>query len=394
MRQGLKRAGGVLTLAAAGLLLAPTVVPPFLDRVYYRGPASDHFDGKRFFNPYGEGIRPAGGRGSALSMGWRMLTRRSAGNWPDHVAVTPGYPPAAATPCPARPAHVVENWARCVARVDPRRMFVTWIGHATVLVQVDGLNILTDPVWSDRVGPWGLIGPRRVRPPGIRFDDLPKIDLVLVSHDHYDHMDLATLRRLWARDRPLIVTSLGNDMILRGVGVPAVARDWGGRVAVSPVRRLADGSQAAGVEVIVERVHHWGSRWGSDRNRALWSGFTVRLSGGNLFFAGDTGRGDGSWMDQAARDGPFRLALLPIGAFKPRAMMSGNHIGPLESVEAFERLRAAYAMAIHWGTFRLSEEGIEEPKQLLATTLAEAHIAPDRFRAIEVGKPWEVPPIQ
>jgi L-ascorbate metabolism protein UlaG (beta-lactamase superfamily) len=272
-------------------------------------------------------------------------------------------------------------------------MFVTWVGHATVLVQAGGINILTDPIWSDRAGPFGVTGPSRVRDPGIRFDDLPKIDLVLISHNHYDHMDLATLKRLWARDRPLIVTSLGNDTILRDAGVPAVARDWGQTVPVKSFARGTDGAAPTPITVRIERVHHWGSRWMRDRNRALWSGFTVTLPGGNLFFAGDTGFGDGSWPLAARRDGPFRLAIIPIGAFRPQNVMSGNHIGPIEAVEVFERLGAANALAVHWGTFQLSEEGINDPPDLLRATLARRGIAPARFRAIEVGRNWEVPPL-
>src|SRR3546814_15568207 len=122
-------------------------------------------------------------------------------------------------------------------------MVATWVGHSTVLVQTAGLNILTDPIWSERASPVSFIGPKRVREPGIRFEDLPKIDLVLVSHNHYDHMDLPTLKRLWERDRPLIVTSLGNDTLLRRAGIGAVARDWGGR---SEERRVGKGGVSTG----------------------------------------------------------------------------------------------------------------------------------------------------
>ena len=180
-------------------------------------------------------------------------------------------------------------------------MVVTWIGHATVLVQTEGLNILTDPIWSDRASPFSFAGPRRVRQPGVRFEDLPRIDLVLVSHNHYDHLDLATLRRLWERDRPLIVTGLGNDRLMRSEGIEATARDWGTRIPVRP-----------GVEVVMARNHHWTSRWLTDRNRALWSAFAVRTPSGAIFFAGDTGFGDGSWVREAAGYGPHRLAILPI----------------------------------------------------------------------------------
>ncbi len=356
MRRLLEWLGRALLFLIVVLLLAQVVLPPFLDRIYYRGPVSGHYDGHRFRNPEGEPA-PANPRRSPLSMMVRFFAGSGRAAWPDHVAVTPGHPPA---------------------HPDPKRMIATWIGHSTVLVQADGIAILTDPIWSRHAGPYGL-GPARVRDPGVRLEDLPKIDLILVSHDHYDHMDLATLKRLWDRDRPLIVTSLGNDTILKARGIPAVARDWGGRVAVRP-----------GIAVIVERVHHWGSRWGSDRNRALWSGFTVTLPGGNLFFAGDTGFGDGGWPVEAAKDGPFRLAIIPIGAFEPREMMSPSHVDPVEAVEVFKRLGAARALAVHWGTFQLSNEPMDAPPTLLAKALARQGIAPGRFRALEVGKPWDV----
>ncbi|MDB5687124.1 MAG: hypothetical protein JWR77_1713 [Rhizorhabdus sp.] len=369
--------------ALIALLLVPIVVPPFLDRIYYRGPVSNHFDGRHFFNPDGEQGTGGAQKRSPIGVAWRMMTLRDQEPWPVHVATRRGYPAAGGIACPLRPARAAENWRRCVDKVDPKRMFVTWIGHSTVLVQAGGINILTDPIYSEHAGPGGLLGPKRVRDPGIAFDDLPHIDLVLVSHDHWDHMDLPTLKRLWTRDRSLIVTSLGNDTILKSVGVPAVARDWGQRVHVRP-----------GIEVVIERVHHWGSRWMKDRDRALWSGFAVTLPGGNLFFAGDTGPGDGSWQAEAAKDGPYRLALIPIGAFQPREIMSGNHIGPVEAVDAFQKLGAANALAVHWGTFKLSSEGIYDPPRLLHSSLAARGIAPGRFRAIEVGVNWEVPQLR
>src|SRR4051812_19956785 len=201
LRGALRWLGRGLLFALVALCFAPTLVPPFLDRIYYRGPASGHFDGRHFFNP----DRPIPGRLDPQ----RLLNRWASGGrtpWPDHIPVTPTIPPR---------------------RVEGREMLVTWIGHSTVLIQTAGLNILTDPIWSDRASPFPFIAPVRVRAPGVRFEDLPKIDLVVVSHNHYDHMDLPTLKRLWDRDRPAIVTSLGNDAILRGAGIEAIARDWG-----------------------------------------------------------------------------------------------------------------------------------------------------------------------
>jgi L-ascorbate metabolism protein UlaG (beta-lactamase superfamily) len=356
MRAVLKWLGTVLLFVLVALCFAPILVPPFLDRIYYRGPASDHFDGRRFFNP--------GARDPQRLDPSRFLNRWARGEraaWPAQVAVRPTIPPR---------------------RVMGGEMRVTWIGHATVLVQTEGLNILTDPIWSDRASPFSFVGPTRVRQPGVRFEDLPRIDLVLVSHNHYDHMDLPTLRRLWERDRPLIVTSLGNDTILAGAGVESVTRDWGGRV---PVR--------SGIEVIVERNHHWGSRWGADRNRALWSAFTVVLPGGNVFFAGDTGWGDGAWVRAAAAHGPFRLAIIPIGAYLPREVMRSSHVGPAEALAIFAALNPTRALAVHWGTFQLAFEGIDDPPRGLAALASAQRLAPDRFMATEVGQTFSVPPL-
>ena len=352
-----KRVGAGLLWLVVLLCLAIAIVPEFLDARYYRGPVSDHFNGERFINPDGadDALSPPGGTGTLLR---HVTARDNRPIWPDRVAVTPAKPPA---------------------RVDGERMLATWIGHATVLVQTQGLNILTDPVWSKSAGPFG-IGPTRVAEPGIRFADLPKIDLILVSHDHYDHMDLATLKKLWNRDHPLIVTSLGNDSVIGQAGVPARALDWGGQIAVRP-----------GVSVVVNRGHHWDSRWFADRNRALWSGFVVRLPGGNLFFAGDTGAGDLKWADQAASYGPIRLALIPIGAFRFTAgqMAAGSHVGPVDAVEVYRRLGAAHAIAIHWGTFRLSYEGWDTPPRLLAA--AEACTGQRGFSAVRIGRTMVVP---
>ena len=355
MRKLGRRVGLGLFFLCVGLLLAAIIVPPFLDRVYYRGPPSAHYDGQHFFNPDRDSDTEPG---FSLARMVRFMRGEGRAHWPERVPVTPTRPPA---------------------RVTGEALRITWIGHSTVLIQTQGLNILTDPIWSDHTGPFGL-GPRRVRAPGVRFADLPKIDAVLISHNHYDHMDLPTLDRLWHRDQPLIVTSLGNDTILRRHGIAAVARDWGGRVPLGP-----------GIEIIVERVHHWGSRTGRDRNRALWSGFTITLPGGNIFFAGDTGYGDGSWVADVARDGPYRFAILPIGAYEPRDMMRDSHISPADAVDIFTRLRAADALGVHWGTFQLSNEAIDAPRRALHAALLTHGIAPNRFRALEAGVGWNIP---
>jgi L-ascorbate metabolism protein UlaG (beta-lactamase superfamily) len=361
VRRALGWLARIAIFALVAALLAPSVLPPFLDRIYYRGPVSDHFDGQRFYNPDGNDILVGGHDLPRASI--RFFLGKGRVPWPDHVPVTPSKPPA---------------------RVAGEAMRVTWVGHSTVLIQTRGLNILTDPVWSERASPFGFIGPKRVRAPGIRFDDLPPIDLVLVSHNHYDHLDLPTLERLWRRDHPLIVTGLGNDTLLGWHGITAKAIDWGQSVAVRP-----------GITVKAERVHHWTSRWGADRDRALWTGFALKLpSGGNLFFAGDTGPGNWSWPVEAAKDGPYRFALIPIGAYLPRAMMRSNHIDPAEAVLAFKLLGASEALAIHWGTFQLSFEGVDDPPRQLREALIASGIDPARFYALEAGQSWDVPALK
>ncbi|MGU3316048.1 MBL fold metallo-hydrolase [Sphingomonas sp. M6A6_1c] len=378
-----RSAAAILVLLIVVVGLAVTIVPRFLDRLYYEGPASDHYDGARFYNPDGDqDTQRLPGGGSRAGFLWRQLTGRDGRPpWPAQVPVAP-----------SRPA----------ARVMGERMVVTWIGHATVLIQTQGLNILTDPIYADHAGPLGF-GPRRVAAPGVRFEDLPRIDLVLVSHDHYDHLDQAALRRLWQRDRPGIVTSLGNDSVIGQVGARALALDWGGSATLTAAGlrdtsrdiRCDPDSWCPGdrAQVFVTRNHHWGSRWFTDRNRALWSSFVVRLpSGGNIFFAGDTGFGDGLWPAEAAAYGPVRFAMIPIGAFRfqPGEMRSGSHVGPAEAALIHQRLGAARSLPIHWGTFRLSYEGYDTPPKLL--TAAMRCTGGRGFAAERLGVPFEVAP--
>ncbi|MFN2258484.1 MAG: MBL fold metallo-hydrolase, partial [Parasphingopyxis sp.] len=359
---------GALLLWAVILIAAlPVVIPPFLDRIYYDGPAGAHYDGERFFNPdEGEGdwegdpTRPDSPRRGGFLM--RFITGDDRPPWPAHVPVEPSIPEP---------------------RVEGDRMVVTWIGHATALVQTQGLNILTDPIWSDYATPYPPVGPKRVAAPGVRFEDLPPIDLVLVSHNHYDHLDLPTLRRLWERDRPLIVTSLGNETVIAQSGAKAVARDWGERIRVSDE-----------VAVVVTRNHHWGSRWGVDRNRALWSSFVIETPAGNIFWAGDTGPGDMEWPRAALRHGPVRLAMIPIGAFRFERTQewSGSHIGPLHAAMVWNRLGRPTAVGMHWGTFRLSWEGYMTPVRML-DMLLDCAGAEGFFRPLRHGQSIEVPPL-
>lgn len=355
--------------------LAAVIVPQFLDRIYYRGPVSGHFDGTRFFNPDKEDTTALPTRGTRTGFFWRQLTGSDGRpEWPERVA-TPQAKPA--------------------ARVTGDAMVATWVGHATVLVQANGLNILTDPIWAESAGPFGM-GPKRATRPGIALADVPKLDLIVVSHNHYDHMDLKTLKTLWERDRPLIVTSLGNDAILRSAGIEATALDWGKSLMFpNNCPPNADCAAPPG-SVHVVRNHHWGSRWFADRNRALWSSFVIALPAGNIFFAGDTGFGDGRWPAEAAAIGPVRLAIIPIGAFRfePGQMGTGSHIGPVEAVKVHGLLGSPTALPIHWGTFRLSFEAFDTPPRMLSALMRCTGGDVAAFRPHAIGRPFAVPPVR
>lgn len=386
--------GTIVLWVIVALLLAVTIVPRFLDRIYYEGPVSGHFDGTHFFNPdEGEGewagdptrnARDRGARRGSPGFLLRWITGADERPpWPERVAV------AQAKPLTLPP-------------LKPGEMRATWVGHANVLIETPGLNILTDPIWSDVAGPFG-IGPHRVAKPGIAFDDLPRIDLIVVSHAHYDHMDLATLKRLWERDRPMIVTSPGNDTILRSNGIGSRALDWGKTLYLDENERkwvdkppyvlecAAPPVPCGYTAVTVTRNHHWSSRWGADRNRALWSSFVIDSPSGSVFFAGDTGPGDMRWSDEAraAAAGPIRLAIIPIGAFRfaPGQMWSGSHVGPKQAVEIFRRLGAERGLPIHWGTFRLSWEAYDTPPKMLGLEMACAGIQPSLFTRQPIGQP-------
>ncbi len=320
---------------------------------YYSGPPSDHFDGQRFFNPRNEESR---GFGDFLR--WQFNKR--AVPWPD------SYPSLFMDTPPAR--------------VDGRALRISLVGHATFLIQTGGYNILTDPVWSERASPFSFAGPKRHNPPGVSFDALPRIDVVLVSHSHYDHMDLPSIVRLWERDQPKIIAPLGNDTIIQAhaPSIPVATMDWADRLDVAP-----------GLRVFMEPAHHWSARATNDRNHALWAAFVIRTGGRSIYFAGDTGFGGGRHFKRtAARHRRFDVALLPIGAYEPRWFMASNHMNPSDAVSAFRTLGARSALGYHWGTFRLTDEGIDQPVHDLTVALKEEGIPPQRFVAMRPGQVW------
>ncbi len=294
----------------------------------YNGPASDHFDGERFFST-GTGVRaPQDGKRRSI---WVWLFTRSRGTWKrrDIVQSTP-------------PTRVHEG------------VLVTYINHATVLLQFSGLNIITDPVWSQRASPFSFMGPIRYAGPGVAFANLPPIDIVLLSHNHYDHMDLVTLRKIHNRFNPKFFCGLGNAAYLARARIPnAVDMDWW------------DTQSVGKITLTCVPARHFSARSLSDRNKTLWCGFVLGTKHGNLYFAGDTGFGS-FVTDIAQRFAPVKLALLPIGAYDPAWMMRPVHTNPDEAIEMHDILCSTLSIGIHHGTFRLTDEPVEEPAQRIA----------------------------
>jgi L-ascorbate metabolism protein UlaG (beta-lactamase superfamily) len=258
--------------------------------------------------------------------------------------------------------------------LDGADAVVTFIGHATFLIQTAAGNILTDPMYSQRAGPLNVLGPRRVRQPAVGFDDLPPIAMVLLSHNHYDHCDLATLRRLADRFDPIVVTPLGNGRLARSAGIRHVEElDWW------------QDSKSSILPITLTPAHHFSARTPLDRNRALWGGFTLKPSGVRIFFAGDTAYG-AFFHDIRQRFAPIDLALLPIGAYEPRWFMHVVHMNPAEAVQAHVDLEASTSVGMHFGTFQLTTEGIDEPLRALEDARRERSIAPERFRVLGSGE--------
>lgn len=323
---------------------------------YYVGQESDHFDGKRFVNP-GKPLN----KGFGAFVKWRMTADRQ--EWPEYTELTLfDQPPE---------------------RVFGDELRVSLVGHATVLMQTQGLNILTDPVWAERASPVQWLGPRRVHPPGIAFTDLPPVDVVLISHNHYDHLDLATLERLWNHAQPRIIVPLGNDKIIADYNSAIVseAYDWGDIVQITPE-----------VTVHVEPMHHWSARGLFDRNKALWAAFTIAAPGGNIYFVGDSGYGNGEYF-RAAKEKfqSFRLAILPIGDYDPRWFMAYGHMNPEEAVLAFADLGCPQLLPIHYRTFPLADTGYEQPLEDLHRAMAAHKVTEDKIVPLMAGESWLVP---
>lgn len=345
-------AGGIAATATAGLgldrLLAHTLCRPG----EWYGPVTDHFDGTQFFNP-------------TVSLDY---STSAAVRWLSERGEKGHYPT------------VAENRFKpeLAPEVNGRNWEITMVNHSTMLIRCAGLNILTDPVWSDHTSPVPL-GPERKRPVGIPWEQLPPIDICLLSHDHYDHFDVPTLQRLYRRDNPLFIVPLGLRSLL-SYHLDATPRceekDWWESVQVCPQLR-----------VVLTPALHWSKRYrdAASANRSLWCGFSLLVENGpHIYFAGDTARCN--WFAEIRRRlGAPQVALLPIGMYKP-AWIRKNHTNPADAVEAFQQLQAELAIACHFGTWQLANEGYDETLADLAAALNAAGIPAERFPAPENGQ--------
>src|SRR5690348_13270225 len=324
---------------------------------FYRGPPSDHFDGRQFFDP--DGIPPKSLR---EVLRWQLGRDRHREAWPKWVANS--------------------HLDKPPERVHGGKVRLSFVGPVSWLIQSSGVNILVDPVWSMRGSPLRFAGLKRRYAAGIGFDDLPPIDVALVSHGHYDHLDMATLSKLAAKFSPRIITPLGNDVAMRRANpkIRAEAFDWHHRVELG-----------GGSAVTLVPTRHWSARGLFDRNRALWASFVLETAAGKIYIVCDSGYGDGKHF-RTVREahGPLRLAILPIGAYEPRWFMREQHMDPFDAVKALADCGAERALAHHHGTFQLTDEAIDAPLNALVAALEQANIPPERFVALRPGQVVEI----
>jgi len=304
-------------------------------------PISDHFNGKTYFNP-GEEKK----QGFKEFLTW--VRNRQRGPWEKWVDIIPGPPPA-----------------DCV---EGDELHVTYINHSTFLIQLKGINMLIDPIWSKRCSPVSFAGPKRIHAAGIRFEDLPHIDVILITHNHYDHMDIPTLKRLQKKFAPRIYVPLGNSRILKRHGMnDVVEMDWWQELPLNGCLTL-----------VCVPARHFSSRGMWDQGKALWSGFVIEGGPGAVYAAGDTGFGP--HFEQIAKRFPnINVAMLPIGAFLPEWFMAPHHLSPRDALQAHAILNARTSIAHHFGTFPLGDDGQHEPEEALADALQSAEMGTTRF---------------
>lgn len=318
----------------------------------YTGPASDHFDGDRFHNDI-----PGHSFSDMLKWVWEMKTVR----WPEWIN----------DPVQPRPP----------SSVGEGRLRVTFINHATVLIQMDGLNILTDPIWSERAGPVSWLGTKRVRMPGVKMEDLPQIHVILISHDHYDHLDLPSLKQLSVRDMPLILTGLGVKALLEMEGLSNVLElDWWQECISGP----------SGMRFIFVPALHSSGRKIFEENATLWGGYIIEGSSGRVYYSGDTGYG--KFLDAIkSRYSGFRLTIFPLGNYEKRWFMKNQHMNPDDAVRAHILLGSKQSMGVHYATFvEHPEQAIDAHEKDLAEAMKQHSVTAGDFWILKFGEGRDV----
>jgi L-ascorbate metabolism protein UlaG (beta-lactamase superfamily) len=311
-------------------------------------PVSDHYDGSRFFNP----LNP---EGNSVWAGAKMLWTSKFEEWPASVENSPALD--------------------LDRKLAPDEVAITFVNHATVLVQTRGFSFLTDPVWSERVSPLTWVGPKRHRPPGVPFDRLPKIDFVVISHSHYDHMDVSTLKNLDDAFGSRFLVPLGNKAFLESKGIANVVElDWWQSLELNPRLKIS-----------LAPAEHFSGRSPFDRNETLWGSYVVSFDGHAVFFGGDTAYSP-HFKAIRERFGSPDIALLPIGAYEPRWFMKSVHMNPEEAVLAHLDLGAERSIGVHFGTFQLTPESIDQPLKDLDEALKKRNLAKDEFVTLPEGR--------
>ncbi|MDZ7716307.1 MAG: MBL fold metallo-hydrolase [Balneolaceae bacterium] len=337
-----------ILVCATFLIVGTLTVDYIIKAPVYKGPPTEHFNGKTFSNI--DGIKA---RGLKDVIKWAITEEPGPWTVLSEEDITYGSVPEST---------VTEG------------IKITFVNHATFLIQVDGLNILTDPVWSERASPFQWIGPKRMRPPGIRFQDLPEIDVVLISHNHYDHLDIHTAKRLKDAFDPLFITPLGVPLYLKENGITNTAElNWWNDYVINQE-----------VKVFAVPAQHFSGRGLTDRDKTLWAGYVLQTPAGNIYFAGDTGY-DGFFKDIGQRFNPIDVALIPVGAYKPRWFMSPIHVDPFEAVQIHKDVGAKQSIGMHFGTFPLADDGMTEPINDLAKAREQAGIDKKDFFILNEG---------
>lgn len=338
----------ILISLIVAMLLVMMVTGISLSAPKYRGPVSDHFDGSRFNNP-----GKVKAKGTLDVIKW-MLNRKQR-PWLENGGEHYGK----------RPLDHFKDGIR-----------VTFVNHSTFLIQVDGLNILTDPIWSKRASPFPCIGPKRIKLPGIRFEDLPKIHVVILTHNHYDHLDIQTMRMLFGAHHPRIISPLGIKTFLEREYISGVAEaDWWDEFAIN--------SQ---VKIQAVPAQHFSGRGMLDRDVTLWCGFVIKTSKGNVYYAGDTGYNELTFKEIGTRFSPIKISFLPIGAYKPGWFMSPIHTSPEEAIKIHRDVQSETSIAMHFGTFPLADDGYDDPVTDLKLAMARNALQPEEFLIFKEGE--------